>query len=172
MRFCLALLLLVFGLVPARADVVDTAFNRAIAQLEDALPQLPAELFEVDIAAYRGALTFRKFASRYWGGTVSLQVVEANGEETSCNRFAAFVRLPPQAGSVSLVLCPQFMTEGADALRTLTILHEMVHVVAGPDECRAMAFAARVEYAATGRFTDVQRYWNANSCEGSRFSLP
>jgi hypothetical protein len=73
---------------------------------------------------------------------------------------------------VSLVICPQFSAEGSNSLRALTILHEMVHVVAGPNECRAMAFAARIEKLATNRFTDVSRYWQANKCEGSGFSLP
>ena len=59
-----------------------------------------------------------------------------------------------------------------DALRTLTILHELVHVVAGPNECRAMAFAARIENLASGHFTDVSRYWQANSCNNSGFRLP
>ena len=71
-----------------------------------------------------------------------------------------------------LVLCPQFFSDGADALRVLTVLHEMVHAVAGPDECQAMAFAARVEHAATGQFTPVDAYWQASGCEGSAYRLP
>ena len=94
---------------------------------------------------------------------------EASG---SCSRFAAFVVTPPKGGTIPLVLCPKFFTAGADALRELTILHEMVHVVAGTDECQAMAFAARIEMAAKGTFTPVDAYWRANSCEGSRYRLP
>lgn len=173
MRLCLIVLISVFiTLSPARADMVDAAFDRAIAQFEKARPGLPAELFGVDTAAYRAALTFREFNSAYWGGTVRLRVENGGESNASCARFAAFVRLPPDQGQLTLVLCPQFSTDGADSLRTLTILHELVHVVAGPNECRAMAFAATVEQAATGRFTDVERYWNANSCAGSGFSLP
>ena len=173
MRFWLALFLLVlFSFAPARADVVDGAFDHAIAQFERALPQLPKRLFGVDVATYRAALTFRKFTGDHWGGTTSLSVENGSEAEASCARYAAFVRLPPSNGRVSLVLCPQFSTPGADALRRLTILHELVHVVAGPDECRAMAFAARVEQAATGSFTDVGNYWRANNCSGSGFALP
>ena len=171
MRFRLVVLFLAISLAPARADVVDTAFDRAIAQFESALPRLPASLFGVDIAAYRDALTLRHFSSPHWGMPLRLEVIEA-GTEPACRRFAAFVRLPPQNGSVTLVLCPQFSTEGADALRRLTILHEMVHVVAGPDECRAMAFAAKVEQLATGSFTDVAHYWQVNGGKGSEFTLP
>lgn len=173
MRFCLALLILaLFSLSPARADVADAAFVRAIDQFERAVPHLPAELFGVDVAAYRDALTFRNFSSRHWGGTIRLKI-DNRGEATgSCSRYAAFVRLPPENGVLTLVLCPQFSTGGADALRTLTVLHELVHVVAGPDECRAMAFAAHIEKYATGHFTDVSRYWQANDCPGSGFSLP
>lgn len=173
MRFCLVLLIvLLSALSPARADTVEAAFDRAIAQFEAARPSLPAELFGVDVDAYRAALIFRKFSSSYWGDTVRLFIENGSEAENSCSRFAAFVRLPPSDGQVSLVLCPQFLTPGADALRTLTILHELVHVVAGPNECRAMAFAASVEQAATGTFTDVNSYWNANSCSGSGFTLP
>jgi hypothetical protein len=73
---------------------------------------------------------------------------------------------------VRLTLCPQFSEEGSRELRRLTVLHEMVHVVAGPDECRAMAFAARIEHLATGSFTPVDRYWQANGCDRSGFGLP
>jgi hypothetical protein len=90
----------------------------------------------------------------------------------SCQRFAAYVRLPPEDGKVELVFCPQFVNEGTPALRRLTILHEMVHVVAGPDECRAMAFAAHIENLATGGFTPVDPYWRANNCADSGFNLP
>ena len=152
--------------------MVDTAFSRAIDQFETALPQLPAELFGVDVPAYRDALTLRQFSSSYWGGTISLRVENGSKENASCARFAAFVRLPPSNGQVSLILCPQFRTEGADALRRLTVLHELVHVVAGPDECRAMAFAAQIEQLAGDRVTNVDRYWQANDCDSSGFSLP
>jgi hypothetical protein len=172
MRFCLVLLFLAASLIPARADVIDTAFDHAIHQFETALPQLPAELFGVDIAAYRDALTLRSFSSPHWGGTTRLSITSGSKTTGSCDRYAAFVRLPPENGRVTLTLCPQFLTPGADGLRTLTVLHEIVHVVAGPNECRAMAFAARIEKLATGAFTDVTRYWQANKCEGSAFRLP
>jgi len=173
MRFRLALIFLcLFSLAPARADSVGTAFNAAIDQFERAWPKLPAESFGVDVAAYRDALTLRRFSSPHWGGSIRLGVETGAEAESSCARFAAFVRLPPSDGAVTLVLCPQFSSPGADALRRLTVLHELVHVVAGADECRAMAFAARIEFLATGSFTDVTRYWQANGCEGSGFGLP
>lgn len=173
MRFCLVLFILIlFGLSPARAGVADTAFERAIAQFEQALPKLPSEVFGVDVAAYRDALSLRTFSSRYWGGTIRLKIENRSKTSGSCSRYAAFVGLPPENGALTLVLCPQFFSDGADALRTLTVLHELVHVVAGPDECRAMAFAAHIEKLATGRFTDVGSYWKANGCAGSGFSLP
>jgi hypothetical protein len=166
-----ALLLLLSG--PVRADpAVEGAFDAAIAAFERALPRLPASLMGVDVAAYRDALTLRRFASAHWGGVVTLEVelrAEAGG---SCRRYAAFVRIPPENGRARLVICPEFLTPGTEALRALTILHELVHVVAGPDECRAMAFAARVELLATGRFTPVDGYWRANGCDSSAFRLP
>ncbi|KKB78670.1 hypothetical protein VW35_09090 [Devosia soli] len=171
MRLALIVFLVLSGLMPARAGVVESAFDRAIAQFEAALPKLQAELFGVDTAAYRDALTLRNFASRHWGGRVELKVREGSSDG-SCARFAAFVRLPPENGTMSLILCPQFSTEGADSLRTLTILHEMVHVVAGPNECRAMAFAAEIERLSTGAVTPVDVYWQTNGCDGSGFRRP
>jgi hypothetical protein len=168
----IVLIFILSALAPARADMDDRAFDEAIGQFESARPNLPVRLFGVDLADYRDALTLRRFASSHWGGTMRLEVERGSAAAGSCNRFAAFVRLPPRDGSVLLVLCPQFFTPGADDLRRLTILHELVHVVAGPDECRAMAFAAHIEQAATGAFTPVERYWRSNGCAGSAFTLP
>ena len=152
--------------------LLEQALDRAVTTFEKALPQLSATEFGVDVAAYRDALTLQQFQSRHWGGTVSVELVARDGATGSCGRFAAFVRVPPENGVVPLVLCPQFFTAGADGLRELTILHEMVHVVAGTNECQAMAFAANVEMAAKGRFTPVDGYWKASGCQASGYTLP
>lgn len=160
---------------PAMAQdsvVFERALDAAIATFEAALPRLDADATDVDIAAYRDALTLQRFRSPRWGGTVTLDIDIREQAEGSCGRFAAFVVLPPENGVVRLVLCPRFFTPGADALRELTILHEMVHVVAGTDECQAMAFAARIEAAARGTFTPVNAYWQASGCEQSAYRLP
>lgn len=151
---------------------LDRALDAALATFEQALPGLAATELGVDVAAYRDALTFQRFQSSLWGGRVTVELTLRDAPEGSCSRFAAFVRIPPENGTVRLVLCPQFFTGGADALRELTVLHEMVHVVAGPDECQAMAFAARVQQAAHGSFTPVDSYWQASGCSGSSFRLP
>ena len=141
-------LLLVFLLLfstPARADpAIVAAFQRAIAAFDRAEPALGAEAFGVNVKTYREALSRRQFSSDFWGGAVQLDVVRRDTPDGSCSRYAAFVRSPPENGVLGLIICPEFLTPGTEALRALTILHEMVHVVAGPDECRAMAFAARV----------------------------
>ena len=171
----LAALLLVLFTGPAMAQdraLLDRALDRAIGRFEAALPHLEATEMGVDVAAYRDALTLQRFESDVWSGGVTVELDIRAASEGSCGRFAAFVRIPPENGAVRLVLCPQFFTDGADALRELTILHEMVHVVAGSDECQAMAFAARVEQAATGRFTPVDAYWQASGCAGSGYRLP
>lgn len=151
---------------------LNRALDAAIAMFETARPGLDATEVGVDVAAYRDALTLQQFGSAHWGGTVTVELIIRSTAGGSCGQFAAFARIPPENGIVSLVLCPQFFTPGADDLRRLTILHEMVHVVAGADECRAMAFAARVEQAASGRFTPVDAYWQASGCAGSRYALP
>jgi len=159
----------------ARANdqaLLDHALAVALAQAERALPALDGGAFGVDLAAYRAALRLQPFSSAVWGGEtqVALQIrAEPTG---SCSRYAAFVRMPPENGVVLLVLCPQFFTPGADDLRVLTILHEMVHVVAGRDECQAMAFAAAIEMLARGAATPVDAYWAASQCLQSPYSLP
>jgi hypothetical protein len=169
----LALVVLAFllGTAPARADAVQTALNEAIAAFEQAEARLGSGAFGVDVDAYRDALTSGRFSSLHWGGDITLALEDGDGT-AGCARFAAYVRLPPRGGTIWLVFCPQFSSQGTPALRRLTVLHEMVHVVAGADECRAMAFAARVEMLATGTFTPVERYWRNNDCAGSGFSLP
>jgi hypothetical protein len=152
--------------------ILERALGAAIGRLEAALPQLEATEMGVDVAAYRDALTLQRFQSAVWGGAVSVDLSIREMSDGSCGRFAAFVRIPPENGVVRLVLCPQFFAEGTDTLRTLTVLHEMVHVVAGSDECQAMAFAARIEQVASGRFTPVDAYWRASGCEGSGYRLP
>jgi hypothetical protein len=171
------LLPLLFALLasPALAQeqaMLDRALDAAIATFEAARPHLGPSEMGVDVAAYRDALTLQRFASAHWGGAVKVDIAIRETRTGSCARFAAFMRIPPENGTVRLVLCPQFFSDGADDLRTLTLLHEMVHAVAGPDECRAMAFAARVEQATMGRFTPVDAYWQANGCAGSGYALP
>lgn len=172
--FCSVLLglLAVPGLAHGQQPRLDAAFDAAIATFERALPTLSAAEFGVDVAAYRDALTLRRFSSAVWGGEVLAATTIRDAATGSCSRYAAFVRIPPENGAVNLVLCPQFFNDGTEALRELTILHEMVHVVAGRDECQAMAFAAKVEMAARGSFTPVDTYWQASGCAGSAYRLP
>lgn len=171
MRLFSFLLFALFLITPARADVIDDAVNNAIAAFERASPTLGATQFGVDTQAYRDALVLGRFSSSHWAEPLALNLVRSAGGG-NCTRFAAYVTLPPQQGTVTLTLCPQFVDSGTPALRTLTILHEMVHVVAGPDECRAMAFAAQIEQLSTGTTTPVDRYWQANSCASSGYQLP
>jgi hypothetical protein len=154
------------------SELLERALASAVDSFERALPNLAAKVFGVDVAGYRDALSLQRFSSMRWGGTVSVSVQIQESETGQCARFAAFTRVPPQGGVVPLVLCPRFFSPGADGLRTLTILHEMVHVVAGTDECQAMAFAAHVEQASTGRWTPVDAYWQASGCARSAYRLP
>ena len=174
MKRCIAAVLFALTL-PAQADdqaILDRALAGALATFEQALPRLGASELAVDVAAYRDALSLQHFQSAYWGGAVTLDIEIRESATGSCGRFAAFVRIPPENGTVRLVLCPQFFSPGADALRELTVLHELVHVVAGADECQAMVFAAKVQKAATGRFTPVDAYWRASGCEKTAYQLP
>lgn len=175
MKRCIAALLFALLTLPALAEdqsKLDRALADAVATFEQALPRLTASEFGVDVAAYRDALSLQRFQSAYWGGEVRLHIEMRESATGSCGQFAAFVRIPPENSTVRLVLCPQFFSPDADALRELTVLHELVHVVAGANECQAMVFAAKVQKAATGTFTPVDAYWQANGCEGTGYQLP
>jgi len=153
-------------------DVLERAVQGAISQFEAAAPRLGNSLFGVDVAAYRDALRHRRFVGGLWPGETQLAFEIRSQNSGSCSRFAAFVRIPPENGVVGLVLCPEFFISGADALRRLTILHEMVHVVAGRDECQAMAFAASIEQLASGSYTPVDAYWQTRNCSTGPYRLP
>ena len=173
LRLLLVLAILCPGpVMSADRAMLNRALDAAIATFEAARPHLGANGFGVDVRAYRDALTLLRFQSGHWGGAVTVNFVTSDKVDGDCGRFAAFVRIPPEQGVVPLVFCPQFFSPGADALRELTVLHEMVHVVAGSDECRAMVFAARIEQAARGRFTPVATYWQANGCPDKGYRLP
>jgi hypothetical protein len=167
------LLLALLTLPAASAEtLVRRALDDAFSAFRAAAPHLGSIAFGVDVAAYGDALRQRRFNSAHWDGVIVLDITTGSEADAACKSFAAYVTLPPREGRIALVTCPQFRSSGTDPLRRLTILHEMVHVVAGPDECRAMAFAARVEQLALGQFTPVERYWRANGCHNSGFSLP
>lgn len=171
--FIRILILAILPLSPSMAsETINAALSDAMAAFGRAAPHLPSVSHGVDVAAYSDALLHGQFNSRYWGQPLEVELRQPSAGTGSCQRFAAYVRLPPEDGKVELVFCPQFVNEGTPALRRLTILHEMVHVVAGPDECRAMAFAAHIENLATGGFTPVDPYWRANNCADSGFNLP
>lgn len=171
MRHLLALLAaLTLAIAPARADDLTDALNRAIALFDAAAPKLGQSRFGVDTARYRAALVMGRFARG--GGDISLYYEEKSDPAGHCGRFAAYTMLPAREGVIRLVVCPRFFSPGADDLRTLTVLHELVHAVTDANECRAMAYAAHIQKLATGRFTPVDAYWQANDCAGSGYKLP
>ncbi|HUH76336.1 MAG TPA: hypothetical protein VLZ53_03130 [Devosia sp.] len=175
MKRLLALILLCLFVTPALAHqqaMLDKAVAAAAASFARALPQLEPSEFGVETSAYGDALGLGMFHSPHWGKSLVPHLVIRQAASGSCDRYAAFVRMPPEDGAISLVLCPQFFTPGAERLRELTILHEMVHVVAGPDECRAMAYAARIELLAHQQHTPVDAYWHSSNCQNGAFRLP
>ncbi|MDB5535377.1 MAG: hypothetical protein JWP26_301 [Devosia sp.] len=170
-----AAMALLGGLAPVQAgqeDLVENALRAAARTFERALPQLDAVTMGVPTQEYHDALVQRRFASSLWATALDVQLVTNESEQGLCAGFAAYVTPAIQQGAVSLVICPRFFSPGADALRETTILHEMVHVVAGTDECQAMAFTARIQKLATGSFQPVSEYWTRNKCNASRYRLP
>ncbi|MBK1795205.1 hypothetical protein JHL21_11920 [Devosia sp. WQ 349] len=173
MRLWLLVLFALFScVVPTQADPIGRSLDDAKAYFRSAAPALNGAAFDIDLRAYSDALEHRRFTSPYWGKTVELIIFDQPDTSGLCGKFAAFVTTPPRNGTITLTLCPQFSRQGSDGLRTLTILHELVHVVAGPDECRAMAFAAQVEFLASGSFSRVDAYWEANKCQHSAHKMP
>lgn len=173
MRLWFLLCLAVFSTAaPAQADPIGRALDDAKAYFRQAAPALSGNPFGVDLRAYSDALFEGNFTSSHWGRRVELIIFDQPDTSGLCSKFAAFVTTPPRDGKITLTLCPQFSRQGTDALRTLTILHELVHVVAGPDECRAMAFAAQVEFLASGAYSRVDAYWEAHKCQHSAHKMP
>ncbi|MEO5806990.1 hypothetical protein [Devosia sp.] len=171
MRWILAVLAL-FAIMASPAQAQQSVLDRALADaartLARAMPKLNAVELGIPMASYKKALTRRLV--RFNGATANAPIsfVFAREGEGSCDRFVAYVRGPGAA----MYLCPKFFSRGADAQRETTILHEMVHIVAGPDECLAMAFTARVQFVASGTFQPVAQYWAANGCPQSKYALP
>ena len=160
---------------PVRAqpdELIDDALRSAARTFEQAAGQLDAVSMGVSRSEYGDALTRRRFASALWGATLDVRVANNDSERGLCAGFAAYVTPAIEQGAVVLTICPRFLLPGADALRETTVLHEMVHVVAGPDECRAMAYTAQIQMMATGTFQPVRDYWTKNNCETSRYRLP
>jgi len=160
---------------PAQAQqqrLLDEALAGATRTFERAMRDLGAATAGVDMAAYGAALKQHRFYSSQWNMELDVNFAIKSAEDRRCDSFAAYVIPAIDRGAVDVVLCPKFFSAGADGLRETTILHEMVHVVAGTDECRAMAFTAQLQFLATGRFQPVAQYWDKNGCRKSAFSLP
>ena len=153
-------------------DLVDEALRSAVRTFQQAADRLDAVSMGVSKAEYGDALARGRFSSSLLGATLDVRVARNDSEHGLCAGFAAYVTPAIEQGAVVLTVCPRFFLPGADALRETTVLHEMVHVVAGPDECRAMAYTAQIQVLATGTFQLVQDYWNKNNCSTSRYRLP
>jgi hypothetical protein len=173
-RLLAAFVVAMFAL-PAQAQqstLLDKAIADATLTFERALPQLGTTTLGVDTSAYRDALKARRFHSARTGNARDVIFVIEDSNKGSCAKFAAYVAPVANSEAAHMFLCPQFFTPGADLLRETTILHEMVHVVTGTDECQAMAYTAQVQMLANGSFVPVAKYWKENGCAGSRYGLP
>lgn len=159
------------GPAVAQQDVLDRALADASATAHKASAQLGRTEFGVDTAAYLRAVQQRVFVQPD-GQIVPIHFVIEGKASGSCQKFAAYVVPVANDPGKYVFICPQFFTPGADRLRETTLLHELVHVVAGRDECQAMALTARVQYLASGSFQSVAKYWADSQCEASRYRLP
>lgn len=155
----LAIALLAADPAWAQSDLLARAISDARDAFAAARPALGTRYAGVDVEAFAQALS---------GG---VDYVLADASNPDCGRFAAYV-VPVDGGGLTVFICPRFFMPGAEALRRLTILHELVHAVADADECRAMAFAGAVERYGTGRATRVDSYWQRHDCAESPFTLP
>lgn len=173
MKLLILLASLVLLSAPAQASdnaVLDQVLAAAVKTFDAAASGMSATTMGVDNTAFGDALRHRRFQSP--DGTVAVNFVIQQNSNGDCAHFAAYVGPVDDGGGAYMFFCPQFFLPGADALRVTTVLHEMVHIVAGPDECRAMAYTARLQQRASGTFQPVAAYWNKNGCNASRYSLP
>lgn len=155
----------------AQQSVLDRALRDAVATAENASAGLGRSAFGVDTAAYLRALRDHVVIGAD-GQSVPVHFVVEQSAAGSCQKFAAYVLAVANDPGKYVFICPQFFTPGADRLRETTLLHELVHVVAGRDECQAMAFTARLQFLASGSFQPVAKYWADSQCEVSRYRLP
>jgi hypothetical protein len=166
---------LLVSTAPAKAQswpLLDRALAEAAQTFARAQGALGASSMGVSTETYGQALRNLRFVPPGGGAPVQVAFAAQGEGDTSCSRFAAYVIPAPAAGTITINLCPQFFASGTDGLRQTTILHELVHVVAGPDECRAMAYTAKLQWLATGTFQPVTNYWRQSGCDASPFSLP
>ena len=166
---------LLVSCTPAQAqqqEMLSDALGAAIRTFERASGHLGAVAMGVDNAAYGDALRQQRFHAPTWGAVLDVHLMIEDSGDGVCGRFAAYVRPAIDNGSINLHFCPEFFSPGADELRETTILHEMVHVVMGPDECLAMAYTAKIQALAHGTFLPITNYWNKHNCDSSGYSLP
>ena len=152
--------------------MLDQALAGAAQSFASAQGRLGSNSMGIDTDTYSDAIGQLRFRPPGGKAEVAVLFKEQDGADARCARFAAYVIPAPQDGTATIHLCPQFFRSGTDALRQTTILHEMVHVVAGPDECLAMAYTAQVQVLATGSFQPVTGYWSQSGCETSSYKLP
>jgi hypothetical protein len=166
---------LAVSVAPANAQswaLLDRALAGATQIFAKAQDALGASSMGVSTQAYGQALVRQRFRPPGQDAAMTVLFKREDGADPGCARFAAYVIPAPQQRTATIYLCPQFFQSGTDELRTTTILHEMVHVVAGPDECLAMAYTAGVQLLATGRFQPVADYWRQSGCASSPYRLP
>ncbi|HTN60421.1 MAG TPA: hypothetical protein VL147_02560 [Devosia sp.] len=176
-RLALGLVVIGAALLPSIVqaqpnDLIEAALRAATRSFTRALPQLDAVSMGVRSAEYGAALRQRQFRSSLSGSMLDVRVEIAGSERGLCAGYAAYVTPAIAQNAMILTICPRFFSPGADGLRETTILHEMVHVVAGPDECRAMAYTAQIQLLSSGGFTPVDAYWARNNCAASAYRLP
>ena len=150
-----ALLLLVSPAFAQNNAMLDQALKSARQTFAQAAPDMGAVSLGVDNSLYADALLRNRFQSPSGQVDVGFVIEDRNGGE--CARFAAYVAPVADKSASYIFLCPKFFSPGADVLRETTILHELVHIVAGPDECRAMAYTAKLQSRATGAYQPVGR---------------
>jgi hypothetical protein len=173
-RLLCALFLAMLAL-PAQAQqnaLLDKAIAGATRTFERALPQMGAITMGVDNSAYADALKARRFSLRPHRQCTRRHLRDRGQQQRLMRQIRRLCRPVANSDAAHLFVCPQFFTPGADLLRETTILHEMVHVVNGTDECQAMAYTAHVQMLATGSYVPVAKYWKENGCAGSRYRLP
>lgn len=130
--------------------------------------------WNIDPEIYRSALNQGEFYAPYWSKSVKVKYVIGTNDTPLCDTSKAYVEheeLNSRELVSTLVVCPGFFTYPHMQYQAETILHELVHVVTGPDECRAFAYAYTIIYFALSEATLNERLWSHYNCDSSTYNI-
>lgn len=130
-------------------------------------------MWNIDPELYSAALNERSFYAPHWGLKVNVDYIIETERAGTCNGSYAYVShtdTVPGEMSATVHICPYFF-EADPYVKLETVLHELVHVVTGVGECRAMAYTFALTQFGTGFASLDEAYWARHNCETSEYNI-